>query len=175
MTTNSVEEESGSLAHGIFLFFLLLAFWLLLAGSLGTEELLAGVLVALVVTLISRPHLAIFNGLRLTPAAILPFFAYLTLFTMALIRANIDVARRVLSPSLPLRPALVEVRTGLQSPLGRLILANSITLTPGTLTVDVRGERLLIHWIDAPLGIDIEGATREITSSFEKHLKGFVK
>ena len=86
-----------------------------------------------------------------------------------------DVARRVLSPSLPLRPALVEVRTELHSSLGRLILANSITLTPGTLSVDVREEYLLIHWIDAPPEIDIEGATRKITSRFERHLKGFLK
>jgi multicomponent Na+:H+ antiporter subunit E len=175
MTSKSIEDESGTFAHGVFLFFLLFALWLLLTGSLDPEELIAGLSVALVVTLISRPHLGIFNGLRLTPAAIPAFFSYLGLFFVALVRANIDVARRVLSPSLPLRPALVEVKTELQSPLGRLILANSVTLTPGTLSVDVRGDRLLIHWIDVPPDIDIDGATREITSKFERSLKGFVK
>jgi len=175
MTMKSDEAVVRPLAPGLFLFVLVFVLWLLLAGSLDPQELIAGLLVALVVTLVSRPHLDIFGGLRFTPAAIPAFFAYLGLFILALIRANLDVARRVLSPSLPLQPALVEVRTELQSPLGRLALANSITLTPGTLTVDVQGEKLLIHWIDAPPDIDIEGATREIVSAFEKHLKGFLK
>ncbi|MEJ2693434.1 MAG: Na+/H+ antiporter subunit E [Candidatus Thiodiazotropha sp.] len=175
MPSNPTDWNASSPAHSAVLFVMLFAFWLLLTGSLDPTELVAGVAVALVVTMISRPHLAIFNGLRLSPAAIPPFFAYLGLFFVALVRANIDMARRVLSPSLPLRPALVEVRTELQSPLGRLTLANSITLTPGTLTVDVGEKTLLIHWIDAPDGIDIEGATQAITQKFEHHLKGFLR
>lgn len=175
MPSNPTERNTSSPTHGAFLFVLLFAFWLLLAGSLDPAELIAGLVVALVVTLISRPHLAIFHGLRLTPTAIPAFFAYLGLFLVALVRANIDMARRVLSPSLPLRPALVEVRSELRSPLGRLILANSITLTPGTLTVDVGEQTLLIHWIDAPAGIDIEEATERLARRFERYLKGFVK
>ncbi|MEW8586541.1 MAG: Na+/H+ antiporter subunit E, partial [Candidatus Thiodiazotropha sp.] len=77
--------------------------------------------------------------------------------------------------SLPLRPGVVEVKTQLESSLGRLILANSITLTPGTLTVDLRGDSILVHWVDIPPGSDIESATRDITSKFERHLVGFVK
>ncbi len=175
MSTNPREATSGEFAPGLFLFVLLFAFWLLLTGSLDPAELIAGFVVALVVTLISRPHLSIFNGLRLTPSALPAFLAYVGIFLVALLRANLDVARRVLSPSLPLRPALVEVRTSLKSPLGRLILANSITLTPGTLTVDVGEDTLLIHWIDAPPEIDIDGATQAITQQFERYLKGFVK
>jgi multicomponent Na+:H+ antiporter subunit E len=63
----------------------------------------------------------------------------------------------------------------LKSSLGRLILANSITLTPGTLTVDLQGDRILIHWIDIPPASDIESATRHIINKFEQHLTGFVK
>ena len=175
MSTNTREATTSERASGVFLFVLLFALWLLLAGSLDPAELIAGLLVALVVSLISRPHLAIFGGLRLTPGAIPAFFAYLGIFLLALLRANLDMARRILSPSLPLRPELVEVKTELQSPLGRLILANSITLTPGTLTVDVNDDILLIHWIDAPPDIDIEGATATIARQFERTLKGFVR
>jgi multicomponent Na+:H+ antiporter subunit E len=85
------------------------------------------------------------------------------------------MARCVLSPSLPIRPGVVEVKTELKSSLGRLILANSITLTPGTLTVDLQGDSILIHWVDIPPGSDIESATRHVTSKFEQHLAGFVK
>ncbi|MET0065753.1 MAG: Na+/H+ antiporter subunit E [Candidatus Thiodiazotropha sp.] len=175
MSSNTSDSTSSDLPSGLFLFVLLFGFWLLLTGSSDPAEWIAGLLVALVVTLISRPHLSIFNGLRLTPMAIPSFFAYLGVFTLALIRANLDMARRVLSPSLPLQPALVEVRTELRSPLGRLILANTITLTPGTLTVDVVDDIITIHWVDCPPGMDIETATRSITREFEKHLKGFVK
>jgi multicomponent Na+:H+ antiporter subunit E len=175
MNTKTRDAASSQLASGLFLFLLLFAFWLLLTGSLDPAELVAGLLVALVVTLISRPHLAIFNGLRLTPGALPAFLAYLGVFLVALLRANLDMARRVLSPSLPLQPGLVEVKTELRSPLGRLILANSITLTPGTLTVDVNDQTLLIHWIDVPADVDIDKATETITRQFERTLKGFVK
>ncbi len=175
MSSNVSESTSSDLASGMFLFVLLFALWLLLTGSSDPAEWVAGLMVALIVTLISRPHLSIFSGLRFTPSAIPSFLAYLGAFIIALIRANLDMARRVLSPSLPLRPALVQVKTELRSPLGRLILANTITLTPGTLTVDVADDTLTIHWVDCPPGTDMDAATRTITEQFEKHLKGFVK
>jgi multicomponent Na+:H+ antiporter subunit E len=77
------------------------------------------------------------------------------------------MARRVISPSLPIFPAVVEVHTNLHSPLGKLLLANSITLTPGTLTVDVEGDTLRVHWIDARGMEDLVQATRAIAERFE--------
>ena len=73
------------------------------------------------------------------------------------------IARIVLAPSLPLNPGIVKVKTRLQSKMGRLMLANSITLTPGTLTVEMQGEWLYIHWVtvdsaevDAPFRVGDE-------------------
>jgi multicomponent Na+:H+ antiporter subunit E len=175
MSTNQLPDEQADFSHGLFLFFLILLLWILLSGSLDIAELMTGLAVAAVVTLASRPHLPLLSGLRLSPSALLPFATYLGVFLVALVRANLDMARRVLSPSLPLRPGVVEVRTRLTSTLGRLILANSITLTPGTLTVDLQGDSILVHWVDIPPGSDIESATRDITSKFERHLAGFVK
>jgi multicomponent Na+:H+ antiporter subunit E len=60
-------------------------------------------------------------------------------------RANVDVARRILDPGLPIRPDIVRVDSGPQTELGRVILANSITLTPGTVSVDLRGESIWVH------------------------------
>jgi multicomponent Na+:H+ antiporter subunit E len=96
-------------------------------------------------------------------------------FFVALTVANFDVARRVLAPSLPIRPAVVEVHTELRSALGRMLLANSITLTPGTLTIDVHGDRLLVHWIDCAPGTDLAAATAAIAAGFERHIKGFLR
>jgi multicomponent Na+:H+ antiporter subunit E len=175
MSATPVPQEQARFSHGLFLFILIFLLWIMLSGSLDPAEIVTGLIVATVVTLASRPHLSLFTGLRLSPSAILPFLTYLGIFLVALIRANLDMARRILSPSLPLRPGVVEVKTELKSSLGRLILANSITLTPGTLTVDLQGDSILVHWVDIPPGSDIESATRDVTSKFERHLAGFVE
>lgn len=165
-------QQTARVAAILFVATVLL--WLLLTGSLDTQELIAGLLVAVAATALSTSRGAIVGGLRLTPAAPLHMLVYLWVFFIALIKSNLDVARRVLAPSLPINPGVVQVRTGLRSELGRLLLANSITLTPGTLTVDMEGDLLLIHWINCPPDVDMEAATRLIAADFEKHLAGFV-
>jgi multicomponent Na+:H+ antiporter subunit E len=149
--------------------------WLLLAGSLAPAEIFTGGLVSLLVTLLSGRHLAIYSGIRFTWKAPLHMLAFLLNFLRALVLANLDVARRVLSPSLPIRPAVVEVETVLQSELGRLLLTSAITLTPGTLSIDVRGNRVTVHWIDCPPGADLHEQTRAIVGHFERHLAGFLQ
>lgn len=154
---------------------LLFFVWLLLTGSLAWDELLVGALVAVGVAMLSRHRLGVLEDLKWTPLFPLHLVSYLGVFLLALVRANFDMARRVLSPSLPINPALVEVRTTLQSDLGKLLLANSITLTPGTLTVDVLDDRLLIHWVDATPGADLDHATQAIAASFEQSLSNLVR
>lgn len=149
--------------------------WMMLAGRLSIEELVCGAAVSLLVTVLSGHHLAVLSGLRLEPMALVHLFRFLLVFLRSLILANIDMARRVLSPSLPIHPAVVEVETGLQSTLGRLLLTNAITLTPGTLSIDVTGNRILVHWVDCPRGFDMQAKTDAIVCAFERHLKGFVR
>lgn len=153
----------------------LLVVWLLMTASLAPEELVAGAVVALLVALAALPHLALTDALRLHPAAPLHLLRFLGSFLLALMQSNLDMARRVLNPGLPIEPGLVEVPTRLRSRLGRLLLANSITLTPGTLTVDVEGDGLLVHWIDVSGEEDLEGRTRLIAGRFEQHLGGFLQ
>jgi len=169
-----MEDNVGIRAY-VLVFLSTLLLWLLLTGSLATDELGAGLLVASVVSVVSGPHLAVFNGLKLQPLSFLSLLNYLGYFFFALARANLDMARRILSPSLPINPGIVEVETDLESPLGRMLLANSITLTPGTLTVDLIENKLLIHWIDVPEGVDIKTTTRRIAAGFEQRISGFLK
>jgi multicomponent Na+:H+ antiporter subunit E len=61
------------------------------------------------------------------------------------IKSSLDVARLVLSPSLPISPTMVELTTTEVSDVGKVILGNSITLSPGTVTIDVHEDRLLVH------------------------------
>jgi multicomponent Na+:H+ antiporter subunit E len=166
---------SEQLQHIAFTFVFSLVFWLLLVGTLDGHELVAGVIVAAASAALAVGRTPILGGLRLTPGAPLAFVLYLGSLLVALVRANLDMARRVLSPSLPIRPEMVRISTSLRSDLGRLVLANSITLTPGTLSVDVEGDTLVIHWIDCPPGSDLAAATRAIAGHFERHLRGFLQ
>ncbi|MBN2874076.1 MAG: Na+/H+ antiporter subunit E [Spirochaetales bacterium] len=144
--------------------------WVLVTASTSSDELLIGGLAVAIVALAVRNLWGVFAGIRFTPRAIVSAIAYFFIFLRELVKANLDVASRVLRPSLPIRPGIVEVRTGMRSSLGKLMLANSITLTPGTLTLDVRDDRMFIHWIDVQ-GQDADAATKAIVSGFENTLK----
>lgn len=164
-----------TLGGRLFVAGLLFVLWIALIGRFDVQEWAVGAVLSILVVLLASPRLGVFAGLRLTPSAPLHFLSWLGFFLIALLRANIDMARRVLSPSLPLKPGFVEVRTALSSPLGKIALANSITLTPGTLAVDVEDDRLLVHWVDTGDMTDVDAATAEIAAGFERHLKGFLK
>ena len=88
----------------------------------------------------------------------------------AMIRANLDVAYRVLHPRRPIKPGIVRIRISLKNPLGKLTLANSITLTPGTMTIQIVDDKYYIHWIYVK-SEDEEAAGKEIKGNFEKYLK----
>jgi multicomponent Na+:H+ antiporter subunit E len=172
---STTPQETIDWRHYLLVFAVIFFLWYLLVGALDKSEIIAGLLVAAVVTFVTRPRLGIFAGIKLKPSAVIYLFTYLGYFFGALIKANIDMAKRVLSPSLPIRPGIVEVKTELTSSLGIMLLANSITLTPGTLSVDVIGDIIKVHWIDCPPDIDIDEATESIVHGFEHHLKGFLK
>lgn len=96
---------------------------------------------------------------------------YIFVFFYYCILANLDVAFRVLHPSLPIKPGIVKVKTNLKSKSGLTALANSITLTPGTMTVEIDPSGFLyIHWIYVRTQ-DIEQASEIIVRRFEKILK----
>jgi multicomponent Na+:H+ antiporter subunit E len=171
---NTVQQEAVTWRHYVLVAGVSMVLWLLLTGSLDTQEVIAGAVVSILVTAIFGARFTIFTGFRFSWLAPLYILIYLANFFVALVRANFDLAMRVLSPSLPIRPAMVEVRTRLKSPLGKMLLANTITLTPGTLTVDVIGDHLLVHWVNCPEGMSTEEATAQIAARFEKHLSGFL-
>ena len=94
------------------------------------------------------------------------------LFIRELIKANFDVAWRVLHPDMPTNPGIVKIKTNLKSDLALTALSNSITLTPGTLTLDIdkkQGE-LMIHWMTMSTS-DRDEAEDLIKREFEEKLK----
>ena len=86
-----------------------------------------------------------------------------------MVKSNLHVALIVLKPSLPINPGIVKTKTVLKSKMARMILTNSITLTPGTLTVDIENDILYIHWINVETQ-DIDLATEKIVKKFENIL-----
>ncbi len=158
------------LRHKSEIFAFLLLFWILLNGSIAPEVLGVGAIVALVIMQFSRGGMTFLTGFRYTPEAVRATLLYLLFFFKELMKANLRLAKIVLSPSLPINPGFVKVRTKLKSPMGRLLLANSITLTPGTLTVEMEGEWLYVHWVTMDAS-DIDGATDEIVAGFERYLE----
>ncbi|MEG1632608.1 MAG: Na+/H+ antiporter subunit E [Oscillospiraceae bacterium] len=135
-------------------FILCALFWLMLTGSFAVEELIVGALVSAVVAFFSAKFLIHDSALWLLhPGRFLTLLFYcIIIFPWELIKANVDVALRALSPSLPINPGIVKVPVGLKSAYGRTMLSDSITLTPGTITMEMaeEGEQLYyyIHWID---------------------------
>ncbi len=147
-----------------------LVLWLLLTWSVALLDLAVGVIVALLVATLLSHIYPDQPAKALQPRRIFWFLLYIPYFFYYCIRANLDVAYRVLHPDVPIHPGIVKVRTSLQSEMAKTLLANSITLTPGTLTVDVSGQHLYIHWINVH-GEDEEAHTALIVERFEGFLR----
>ena len=128
------------------------AFWLLLSGHFTVLLLALGAFsVALVVWFVRRMDRVDGEPGMLYPR--LGLFGYLTWLLWCVIKSNIDLARRILHPSLPVYPVWARLDTRVQTPVEKTLYANSITLTPGTLTTDVRDDHFLIHAVSQE-GID---------------------
>lgn len=125
---------------------LLYAFWLVLSGHYEPRLMGFGVATcALAVYLARRMDLVDKEGLPLHVGG--RFWLYLPWLLKETFISNVHVAKLILNPALPIRPALVHFRASQKTDLGRALYANSITLTPGTVTIDVHGDDFLIHAI----------------------------
>lgn len=147
---------------------ILFGFWVLLSGQMDALHLGLGLLCSLLVSLFSRDLLATSpGGVSFSVRVLFRFIPYLGWLVYQIIIANIDVARRAISPQLPLTPGIIKFSSHLGSDIALTTLANSITLTPGTMTVDVVGKDLYIHC----LAIEDEQKLLEIERDFEKHVE----
>ncbi len=139
--------------------------------ALDLQSVIIGVVVALFVGLFFADKIES----ELRPGRVFTrifwILVYIPMFFWYVIIANLDVVYRVVHPEMPIKPGIVKVKTSLKNPAGRTMLANSITLTPGTLTVDIDdNDYLYIHWINVKSD-DVEQATRHIVARFESVLR----
>lgn len=139
--------------------------WLTVNGRVTMETVILGIVVSLALQRFSQRVLAArsvsFSAvLRLLPRGGL----YLLTLLAEIFKANLQVIRLVLSPVIEVEPCLVRFRTDLRSEAARVALANSITLTPGTITVALDGNELLVHALDRDMarGLDESVFVRQL-------------
>jgi len=155
----------------IVVFILSVLVWILITMVFSIPSLVAGIIVALI-TAIFAGEMLIITERKFRLKRVWYTLEYLVKFTWELIKANFHVAYIVIHPLLPIKPGIVKVRTKLKRDSALTMLANSITLTPGTLTVDVDVDNqiLYVHWIDVKC-TDIDETTEEVGGRFEKLLE----
>ena len=134
----------------------LLAFWLVLSGMYTPFLVTMGVISAVAIALLAtRMGVADDEGLplQLAPSAL----TYWPWLVWQIILSAWNVTKIILSPSLPISPTLTRVKMTQRSDVARVTYANSITLTPGTISVDIEGDEILVHAITRDNAIDLEG------------------
>ena len=128
----------------LFISITLYIFWLLLSGHYVSLLLALGGLSVLIVTYLLRRM----DQIDAEPITLRPgfkFFHYIGWLLWQVVLSNIDVARRIWHPALPIQPCWEKLDTKVSTPLEKTMYANSITLTPGTLTTDVEDDYFMIH------------------------------
>jgi multicomponent Na+:H+ antiporter subunit E len=158
----------------VAVFILSLIFWLLLTFKFTFPNLIVGSVASVICSAIFTKYYFHSVYKFLQPRRYFWFLVYLFIFIWECIKANLDVAYRVLHPAMPIRPGIVKVKTTLKSDFAKTLLANSITMTPGTITVDIIGDVMYIHWIYIR-SEDPEVYTKIITGAFEKYIKRIVE
>jgi len=154
----------------VFIFSFLV--WLALTGTGSLQEIISGLLIALLVSMAAGHFLVTTEKSANIFRRLYFVLRYIIHFIREMIKANFHVAYLVIHPLCPIKPGIVKIKTTLNKDSALTVLCNSITLTPGTLTVDINKEKqeIYIHWIDVKQ-VKVEDATREIGSRFEKLLQ----
>ncbi|MBH53296.1 MAG: hypothetical protein CMI18_02995 [Opitutaceae bacterium] len=159
--------------YRIVIFSLLFGIWVVFSGLIDIFHLTLGFIACLFITLISSDFYFTNRskglGNRLTEIAKIP--GYLLWLLWEIILSNIHILKLALTPGdiKGLDPSLIRVKTDLKTDYGKYILANSITLTPGTITIDIDGDELLIHSISrhTKMGVEEEIMEQKVSNVFE--------
>lgn len=142
------------------IFTLLFIFWLILNGKITMEIILIGLILSMIVTKLTYSTIRIRKELE---HKVLKKFSkiikYLAILVVEIIKANIDIIKLVLTKDPEITPTLKTIKVDLKSRISRVALANSITLTPGTITVQLNEDEYLIHAIKKS---NLDGIERSI-------------
>lgn len=141
-----LKKVKGDPLGSFFIFILLMVFWLLISASADWQHILVGAIFSSILTVFwSNLHI---SSESRTEFSIKQFFMLVTYFiylSIEIVMANITVAMIVLNPRLPISPGMIIMRCDLERNLTRVLYVNSITLCPGTITVELEDNLLIAH------------------------------
>jgi multicomponent Na+:H+ antiporter subunit E len=149
---------------------LLTFIWFAANSSFAVSVLVTGAIISVVLAYMFTRKPGVWRDVQLSPVRLYHFVLYTCIFLVELVRANVNMMRYVYAPRIKINPGIVRIRTRLETPVGRLALASSIALTPGSLVIDIDGDSLFVHWLDVKT-TDTDEATRAIAGAFEEHLR----
>ncbi|MFA6942137.1 MAG: Na+/H+ antiporter subunit E [Clostridiaceae bacterium] len=152
--------------NSLFVFIFMFLLWCALVFPVTLEKNIVGIIVSF--TISAGLYIFVKDKKVFNIGRILNFIWFVLIFTYELIKANFIMAKLVLTPSLPISPKIIKVKTTIKSNTGRAFLANAITLTPGTLSVDLKEDDIFIHIVE---GIKVSNG-EDIIKPFEKVIKG---
>jgi len=147
----------------LFLYTVMMLFWLILIPSYTIENIVAGLFVCLGALwfsselLIDEEQASIYSK-----KGILLYVRYVYHLIIEIVKANIDVAKIVLSKNMDIQPHFFKVPLNIKKDLNKVIYANAITLTPGTLSVDIKDDYILVHALTSAAANGIEGSVLEL-------------
>lgn len=165
--------------YGVSLTAILVALWLTLSGPFtlsGDYPIVMGLgVISIILAVALAYRMRIMDRETVPVAESLPLFAYWSWLGGEIFKSNIAVTKLIMKPDLDVEPRLVRVPAEQQSDLGRCVFANSITLTPGTVTVDVEEDGFLVHALDTaftdPAGFAEMGARSDRASDGKPEVK----
>jgi len=134
------------------MYFVFLALWIIFNGNFTLEILLFGLVIAAVMYwfLCKYMDFSVRKDIVLCKKAVL-LLRYLVILIVEIIKANVTAMKLLFSEKYEIEPVLVTFHTSLQTRMARVLLANSITLTPGTITVSLEGDEFQVHCLDKTL------------------------
>lgn len=143
----------------MFIFILLMVFWLLISASADWQHILVGAIFSSILT-VFWSNLSISEQYQtdFTVRQVFLLIKYLIMLGYEIVSANITVAMIVLNPRLPISPGMVIMRCDLQRSLVRVLYVNSITLCPGTITVELEDNLLIVHAFTKEYGEEQENS-----------------
>lgn len=138
--------------------------WIIFQGRITSEIVVTGALISIVLDLFIRKILRLnltFSNLLKTLRILPEILVYFIVLVIEIVKANMAISRLVLAPQIEVEPCLVKFKTRLKSEAARVAFANSITLTPGTITVSLEGDKLLVHALNREIAHGLEGSVFE--------------
>jgi multicomponent Na+:H+ antiporter subunit E len=152
-----LQRVRGDFFGSVFIFVMLMAFWLLISASVHWEHMLVGVIFSVILTIFwSNLTISAENVTNFKIKQVYLLIVYFIKLVIEIVIANINVAMIVLNPRLPISPGIVIMRCDLERSLLRVLYVNSITLTPGTITVELEDNLLIVHALTEDVAHDVE-------------------